>query len=120
MSLVEHAKLEFEILDEIDPGPWDYDGMTKDAALELLEVFARQGHSGGSASSTLALFDRLVRFQPLGPIGVSKDEWVEVDVGLWQNKRKYSLFSTNGGKTWYDLDHMTLWQKFKRRMGWKL
>lgn len=52
----------------------DYDGMLGTAALEIIEVFAKQGHSGMSASP------------------------------LWQNKRKSTTFSVDGGKTHYDLD----------------
>jgi hypothetical protein len=49
MSLVEHAKKEFEIkgwlgLPEDDPQAWVVEDV-----LELLEVFAKQGHSGTSA-----------------------------------------------------------------------
>jgi hypothetical protein len=120
MSLVEYARREFAILDETNPGPWDYDGATKDAALELLEVFARQGHSGGSSYITLHLFNRLASFKPLAPLGISKDEWMEVGPDTWQNKRSPSVFSMNGGRTWYDLDRLTMWQKFKIKMGWKL
>ena len=35
----------------------DYEGMIGNAIEELSEVFSNQGHSGGSASITIALFN---------------------------------------------------------------
>lgn len=43
----------------------DYDGMLGKAVLELIELFAEQGHSGASAMLTLELFDQVARRKPL-------------------------------------------------------
>lgn len=86
----------------------DYGGMLGTAALEIIEVFAKQGHSGLSASMVTQLVEKLMRFQPLTPLTYAPDEWNDVSAEsgtpMWQNRRKSTTFSTDGGKTHYDLD----------------
>lgn len=96
MSLVAFAKSE---LDRVD---LEYDGMIKDAVLDIVKLFAGQGHSGGSAAVTLGVCDRLLRFQPLTPLTGEDDEWTEVSDGLWQSKRCSSVFK-DAEKAW-DID----------------
>jgi hypothetical protein len=43
----------------------DYEGMLGQAVLELIQVFAKQGHSGASAMRTLELFDQVAKRKPL-------------------------------------------------------
>lgn len=43
----------------------DYDGELGKGVLELIEVFANQGHSGYSASLTRELFNKLSNFEEL-------------------------------------------------------
>ena len=59
----------------------------------LMQVFADQGHSGGSGTSTLQLFDRLVHFKPLTPLLGTADEWVKspVDDTVSSNLRCSSI-----------------------------
>lgn len=108
-SLVDHAKYELELAGMFDKDS-DYDGMLGNAVLELVKVFAKQGHSGFSAGRTLALFDAVANFKNLTPIGTTDDEWMDVaemtadGKGMWQNKRRGTTFSRDGGKTWYDID----------------
>ncbi len=78
--------------------------MVAKAVLELVDVLSKQGHSGFSASMTLAIFDRVARFKPLTPLTSSPDEWNEIGDGHWQSRRCPSVFSYDGGKTWYDID----------------
>lgn len=62
--------------------------------LELIKVFARQNHSGLSASYVLAYFNRLVRFKPIGPLTGDEDEWNEPygENETQQNRRCSSVF----------------------------
>jgi len=108
MSLVEHAKREIELAGLSDPGA-DYDGMIGQCALQLIEVFASQGHSGTSAMLTLGVFGQLAQFHTLTPITSDPDEWLDQSESgggkpLWQNRRDSSFFSTDGGATWYSVD----------------
>ena len=86
----------------------DYGGEIAKSVERLVETFAADEHSGGSAHLTLSIFERVVRFQPLTPITSDPSEWMNVsDVSgtpMWQNRRQPSAFSTDGGATWYDLD----------------
>ena len=89
-----------------------------DSALELLERFAEQNHSGMSASLTLQVFTKLAKWQPLSPLTGDENEWNN-DPNLFdQNKRdsrvfrkqqedgsyKYSFndifITTNGDEVW--------------------
>ena len=78
----------------------DYYGALGVAVLELIEVFAGQGHSGTSAGATVELFQRLVRFQPLSDLTDDPSEWMEVTDGLWQSRRMPEAFSRDGGRTY--------------------
>lgn len=118
-NLVDHAKEELKLAGLFDEGS-DYDGMLGDAVLELVEVFAKQGHSGFSAQRTLAIFNEVANFKPLTPIGTTEGEWVNMsgisNEPMWQNRRRGTTFSRDGGKTWYDIDDPKLnnrdvWQR---------
>lgn len=86
----------------------DYGGMLGDAVLAIVKLFAQQGHSGMSAGMTIAILEKLLRYQPLTPLTYAADEWVdhgETSGGpLWQNKRQSDVFSNDNGVTWYCLD----------------
>ena len=106
-ELVKHAKRELELAGLFDKDS-DYNGMLGNAALEIIEVFARQGHSGYSASVTTSIVEKLMRYEPLTALTYNPDEWNDVSEmsgePMWQNKRKVSVFSEDGGKTHYDID----------------
>jgi hypothetical protein len=106
-NLVKHAERELKLAGLFDKDS-DYDGELGKAVLELVKVFAKQGHSGFSAHQTLRIFNEVASYKPLTPIGKSKDEWMEVsDMSsepMWQNTRRSTTFSRDGGKTWYDID----------------
>jgi hypothetical protein len=99
--LVDYAKEELRRV-----GDLEYDGMVAKSALEIVELFASQGHSGGSAQITIALVSRLMQYQPLSPLTGEDDEWTEVasqdDQPLFQNKRCPSVFK-NSERAW-DID----------------
>lgn len=118
-NLVKHAEEELKLAGLFDKDS-DYDGMLGEAVLELVKVFAKQGHSGFSAQQTLLIFNEVANFKPLTPIGKSKDEWVDQSEAssepMWQNKRRGTMFSRDAGKTWYDIDDPKLnngdtWEK---------
>lgn len=106
-NLVKHTKEELKLAGLFDKDS-DYDGMLGDAVLELVKTFSKQGHSGFSAHQTLRIFNIVADFKNLTPIGSTPDEWADQsDISsepMWQNKRRGSTFSRDGGKTWYDID----------------
>ena len=102
-NLVEHAKRELEIIGAFDKDKDFYGGMTGDAVLELIEVFAKQGHSGMSASIVRNFFNKLADFKPLAPLTFKDGEWGAVDnTGMCQNKRNSAVFKNcDDGKPYY-------------------
>lgn len=110
MSLVDHAKEELNRAGLFDKNS-DYDGMLGNAVLELVEVFAKQGHSGFSANCCLDIFNKVARFKVLSPITNDSSEWMEVSSyyppnhpSVHQSRRDCSLFSNDGGKSFYSVD----------------
>jgi hypothetical protein len=108
MSLKEHAEFEMRRAGLYDKDA-DYGGMIPDAVMALIEAHSAQGHSGFSHHIVLDLFNKLVSFKPLTPITSDPSEWNDVSEHmpagekLWQSKRDSSLFSKDGGQTWYGI-----------------
>lgn len=92
----------------------DYGGMIGDAVMELVQAFADQGHSGGSASIVLHCLSKLLAYEPLGPLTGEESEWIDIsqEMGypLWQNRRCSRVFRDadsaydSGGKVFIDPD----------------
>jgi hypothetical protein len=102
-NLLEHAKRELELAGLYDQDS-DYNGDSAKAVEELVEVFSKQGHSGGSAWLVTEIFCKLVKYENLTPITDNPDDWQDVSEymgkSMWQSKRNPSIFSTNAGKSW--------------------
>lgn len=100
MSLLEHAEKEIALAKGLDS---EYDGMLKDSILEIVKVFAKQGHSGFSAGMTISILEKLLRFQPLTPLTGEDSEWVKIsNDDVYQNTRCSHVFKENGVA--YDID----------------
>ena len=97
MSLVKYAEKELEYVRGDD-----YNNMVADAALELVKVFAEQGHSGFSAGLTINLLEKLMRFEPIAPLTGEDSEWNKISDELYQNNRSPRVFKENGRA--YDID----------------
>lgn len=94
-TLLSHAK---EELKRYNNGL--YGDMLSEAIYEIVEVFAKQGHSGFSAAMAAEAAGRLMNFKPLTPLTGEDDEWVKLDndvVTKYQNKRHTSLFKDGDG-----------------------
>lgn len=103
-NLLEHAKRELEIAGIKGN---DYDNQVAKDVLELIEVFAKQRHSGFSAFATLETFNLLVNFKNIKPLTNNPEEWVDVTSygngkKLYQSKRNPACFSEDELKTYYD------------------
>jgi len=84
-GLLAHAKL--ELGESLDP-----------ELEELIMVFSTQGHSGHSAQATAVLLDKLLQYEPIGPLTGEPEEWMEVsamtghNVAVYQNRRLGRVF----------------------------
>lgn len=95
-NLVIHARRELQLIGE-DPD-------TVDGYLKVIQAFADMGHSGGSAMVAIPTLKRLFSFENLTPLTDDPEDWIDVGYALWQNRRNSRMFSTDGGKTYTDVD----------------
>lgn len=99
MGYIDYAISEFKTLGWMDEnGNYD-DGMQEAVCknvLELLEVFAKEGYSGGSFGYAVNLFRKLAHFHPLSELTGEDDEWRETETGYYQNKRYSAVFKKDG------------------------
>lgn len=122
-NLIDHANRELDILgypnlemealkDKLSSEEREFDPnreLRKDL-IQLVQIFAEQGHSGFSASYLVAMLTKILRFQALSPLTSDPDEWVDQSLLLngnekgqtmHQNIRNSEAFSYDGGKTYY-------------------
>lgn len=120
-NMVEHAKRELDLIlnkctTEEDR---EYQQLMNDSILEIVKVFANQGHSGFSARYSINLLEKLLNQSFITPLTGEDDEWNEVGIGVFQNRRESAIFkqadrfngqayyldgkafSDDGGQTWY-------------------
>jgi hypothetical protein len=95
----------YDINDPEDgPNRWLAEG-----TLELLKVFADQGHSGMSAPYAIALFEKLAMWKPIVPLTGADDEWMEVGTDVWQNRRNSAVFKKEDGQAYW-MDGRVFWE----------
>jgi hypothetical protein len=108
-NIKQHAIAEFKAagwLDDTGTYVDEMQGALCEHVLNLLQVFADEGHSGSTAPYTVNVFKKLAMFEPLVPLTGADWEWTEVGDGVFQNKRCSRVFKQadrfNGQA--YDLD----------------
>jgi len=88
---------------------WDIEDYTQQIgtmAYEIVKQFCNQGHSGMSAQYCISIITKLLNGDVLTPLTNNPEEW-EQDFngnGHWQSKRKFSCFSDDNLKTYYDIN----------------
>lgn len=105
MSLMEHAERELKAIGMLDSGD-KYNELMSQNILEVIQVFSKQGHSGGSAAWFLNIFKKLADYEPLTPLTGEDDEWIDRSsfgngAPYWQNIRCSRVFKQADG-TCYD------------------
>lgn len=121
-KMVEKAKYELDLLLEQCGDDEEARRMQKiinKNLLDLVELFASQGHSGFTANYTIKNLVKLLNQSFITPLTGAETEWIEVTPGVYQNKREGRIFkqhdrfegqpyyldgkafSDDGGKTWY-------------------
>lgn len=87
-SSVEYAKSE---LDRISKDGDEMQDTINKNIIDIVELFASQGHSGFTAGYAMSILERLLRFKPLTPLTGEDDEWIDVSDEMgrrcFQNKR---------------------------------
>jgi hypothetical protein len=118
MRLIEHAGLELRVAAK--DGDLAATPDMRNAILRVVQVFAEQGHSGGSASivgpRVAWVIERLLAFEPITPLTGEPHEWVDIsehwgEEGCYQNKRCSHIFKD--GDVAYNIEAIV----FKERGG---
>lgn len=99
-------------LEPVKYGNWtddDYVQNIGNCVWEICKLFCNQGHSRMSASFTLQILEKLlIQNDVLTPLTNNPDEWhdcSEITIKpTFQNKRKFSCFSDDDLKTYYDVN----------------
>lgn len=113
-NLVDHGKQELFLAGMFDESEDDfkYNRLIAKSVLDLLKTFSSQGHSGFSASMIREIFIKLSNWENLTPISSNPEEWEDVssysdepDGTIFQNKRNPVFFSSDGLKTWWNVDN---------------
>ena len=97
-NIVEHIRREMPRSDD------EMQNMMRAHLIRMGQLFAAEGHSGFSASYAIAALEKLLRFEPLGPLTGEPDEWTWLGYGEEmnaQNKRCSHVFMRADG-TAYD------------------
>lgn len=101
-NLVTYAEKELKLAGFYDEDS-DYGGVLPESILKVVEAFSDEGHSGGSAAVSIALLQKLLRFEPLTPLTGNDDEWSVVNIGsttdspVYQNMRCSHVFKDETG-----------------------
>ena len=92
--MIEHAKYELNLLLEKceDEEELKMQKAINNDILEIIEIFAKQGHSGMSAGYAISIITKLLNYEPITPLTLKDDEFVEVATGVFQNKRDGRIF----------------------------
>jgi hypothetical protein len=110
-----HARGEFRAagwMDEHGKFEDEMQGLICAQVLDLLNMFAKHGHSGTTGSYALNMFTKLADFKPIAPITGEDSEWNLLDYGVepkYQNKRCSSIFKDADGNA-YDIDGKVFWE----------
>jgi hypothetical protein len=94
MSIVDQAETELRLINFGD----------EDAAvmIAILRKFFDQWDSGGAVAVAAPVLMRCIAGKPLSPLTGDASEWVEVEPGVFQNRRCSTVFR-QGGRA-YDID----------------
>jgi hypothetical protein len=100
-NLMAHARRELPVA-----GDDEMQSLMNRQLLQIVAVFSTHGHSGFSASYAAGVLEKLLRFEPLGPLTGEPGEWIDHGDGVFQNNRCSRVFKQpdrfNGQA--YDLD----------------
>jgi len=103
--MIDYAKEELRRLRSDDGEADEMQDMLEKHVLEIVQLFSNAGHSGFSASYTVNILEKLLRFEPITPLSGDDDEWTVLGYGggdmMAQNRRCGHVFKRDDG-TAYD------------------
>lgn len=106
-NLVDHAKIELAKIGLSEHAPDEMNRHMYGDLMTIINIFAGQGHSGGSAGYAIGVLSKLLNYEPLAPLTGDDDEWMDVTETIgrkaWMNKRCSRIIKEEDGKC-YDLE----------------
>jgi hypothetical protein len=108
--MFDHAERELDLIGMHDDGGMN--GDMRKHILHMIGEFAKEGHSGFSASYAIQCLEKLLRFEPLSPL--TGEDWEWNDIGemsgrpYWQNVRCSHVFKDENGA--YDSEGKVFWE----------
>ena len=87
-NILSHAMMELDRIGMTEDSGDEMNVHMRRHILLMMNEFAKEGHSGFSASYAISILTRLMDFKPLSPLTGDAAEWNEVGEGQWQNKRR--------------------------------
>ena len=115
-NILAHAKVELDRIGMTEDSADEMNRAMRKHILHMMKEFAKEGHSGFSASYAISILTRLMDFKPLSPLTGDDAEWNEVGEGHYQNKRRSSVFIDANGSC-YDIDGRVFWEWYKDEEG---
>jgi len=98
------AKNELDIIGMTEDSPDEMNQMMRKHILHMVKTFAKEGHSGMSASYAIGILEKVLRFEPVTPLTGEDSEWTELDYGddtiKYQNKRCGRVFKNAQGQAY--------------------
>lgn len=123
MGIVAYAERELDIIGMTDDG--DMNGMMRKHILHMCNEFAKEGHSGFSASYAIQCLEKILRYEPLSPLTGEDSEWNEIAKEMtsgnrgtmYQNNRCSRVFKDDDGA--YDIDGKVFYSWYTNDAGEK-
>jgi len=110
MTLLSHAENELDAIGMTADSPDKMNVAMREHLIHMVSEFAKEGHSGFSASYAVGILEKLFSYKPLCPLTGADSEWLAIAESqtngnngtLYQNMRASHVFKDDDGA--YDID----------------
>ena len=84
-NLIEHAKIELDVIGLREDSEDEMNVAMRNHILHMVTEFAKEDHSGFSASYVINILTKLFSYKPLSPLTGDDSEWINVgDMHFWE------------------------------------
>ena len=115
-DFLNHAKRELDLIGMTENSDDEINQDMRKCILDIIQLFANQGHSGFSAGYAVGILEKLLRYEPLAPLTGEDSEWNKLDYDeetRYQNNRCSRVFKDADGRA-YDIEGKVFWEWFER------
>jgi hypothetical protein len=117
MAMLDWAKHELDLIGLRENSGDEMNDAMRKHIIHMVEEFAKEGHSGFSASYAIGILEKILKYEPLSPILGTDEEWSDVsehnDRITYQNKRCSHVFKEGDGQA-YDINGKVFWEWAER------